>query len=126
MRLLGELPTCPERCEDDDKGGWGRPAPRGGQQCRAKGPRRARPGHDGNEHRRRGDEEAGGLVATWPRVGAGRGHERGDEDLELEHEDLEVRRTNSSRRMQRKADQSVLTAGAPWRASGHSMRIEKC
>ena len=22
--------------------------------------------------------------------------------------------------------QSVLTAGAPWRASGHSMRIEKC
>ena len=88
MRLLGELPTCPERCEDDDKGGWGRQAPCCGQQCRAKGPRRARPGHYGHKHRRRGDEDAGGLVATWPRVGAGRSRERGDEDLELEHEDL--------------------------------------
>ena len=29
MRLLGELPTCPERCEDGDKGGWGRQAPCG-------------------------------------------------------------------------------------------------
>ena len=105
-RLLVEHPTCPERCEDGDKGGWGRQAPCGGQQCRAKNPRRARPDHDGNEHHRRRDEDAGGLVATWPRVGAGRGRERGDEDLELEHEDLEVRRTNSSRRKQRKADHS--------------------
>ena len=106
MRLLVERPTCPGRCEGGDKGGWSRQEPCGGQQSRAKGPRRARPGHDGNEHRRRGDEDAGGLVATWPRVGAGRSRERGDEDLELEHEDLEVRRTNSSRRMQRKTGHS--------------------